>query len=843
MHRLCAALSLAIAAPAAAQQAAYVAETRTDVNGDTRIDVIRVLPNGHLQVLITGGSDHTIQLRGHGRPRSGTLQVASGAGFGGQTVIVAQATFAGSRGKNSRNWAAVAVWHRGTLHEVMQHPIGPQGRDGEWERRLELTQSRLLLYQFRTDIQRCDGKTAYLFPKAYDWRQRIFRPVSNFVRIPATAPVLTAQSPPRQISGPPAVFRATSVSATDAASRADELVAPRAIDDGNMATAWTEQLGGYGRGEFITARARTAGTNVQGVTIVSGHGETAATFSRHSRLRRAALLVGSKIAYWLEFPNTKRATRHWFALPRPVETACVTVIVDDVYGSPTGTTAISEFAVVTDVELTKTGVHTHFATVIANGLRGAKAALQSLRSQPQRGARALLEQLRTNDRRKRGRVVRALAMLGHPLAAAPLAAALAKPASRANRRLISNALVAIGDPAVPHLAAALTAANKSPPSARASIISTLGRIASEPALRALIQASRSATHPTVRRALGKALGQRPPGDAAILLKELDRPDAAVEPELWRALGMLQTKPLESAIGAQLNAALIARLRTARRYELRTRMFETAAASRDASVHAQLTQILATLDDSPQQTALRRVIASHLHADHRDTLLKLAADRDPGVRIAALRSLATATPPAPLPVALNTAKLDPWTEVRIAAIDTIAPLCTRRDVVPTLKQVALHDTSAKVVKRSLSALVGCTASGLAALALSIVNGNRALAIRVAAASFLGAVVDKRITKQLVASFTKQRRAAWNQRAKLRLAIALASALAHYPGAEVVTALVRAAREPAFPRLQTAAVAALGGHCTPPALRALRRAARAPERGLRFTAKRALARCRA
>ena len=58
---------------------------------------------------------------------------------------------------------------------VFAGSTGPRGVDGEHSRHLSLTKARVLLYERRDGVVRCDGKPSYLFPRLYDFARQRFR--------------------------------------------------------------------------------------------------------------------------------------------------------------------------------------------------------------------------------------------------------------------------------------------------------------------------------------------------------------------------------------------------------------------------------------------------------------------------------------------------------------------------------------------------------------------------------------------------------------------------------------------------------------------------------------------
>ncbi|MES1157666.1 MAG: hypothetical protein ABUL67_01075, partial [Haliangium ochraceum] len=160
-------------------------------------------------------------------------------------------------------------------------------------------------------------------------------------------------------------FRFTAASTSAAAGTdAGALSPPVAVDDGNPETTWAEGLGGDGRGEFLTARSSAGPIKIHGLRITPGDARSPTTFKAANRLKSLHLALGPEPArqFEISFAQDPAAggdyrVSYWVALPAPIETACVTIVVGDVYRGTEkivpgggGTTAISDIALFTDLD-------------------------------------------------------------------------------------------------------------------------------------------------------------------------------------------------------------------------------------------------------------------------------------------------------------------------------------------------------------------------------------------------------------------------------------------------------------------------------------------------------------
>ncbi len=124
-----------------------------------------------------------------------------------------------------------------------------------------MTPEHVVEYQTASGVDRCDGIPPRLFPRAYDFAARRFRPVVSALPPPGRETLVGHRGDPAMPAGRPiADFHFVAASTTrGAGSDARSLTPPVELDDGNPATSWAEGRGGDGRGEFLTAREAAAG--------------------------------------------------------------------------------------------------------------------------------------------------------------------------------------------------------------------------------------------------------------------------------------------------------------------------------------------------------------------------------------------------------------------------------------------------------------------------------------------------------------------------------------------------------------------------------------------------------
>jgi len=353
------------AGAAPAQKRVAAAEHRFDVDGDGKVDVIRIDDPPALSVVITGnpGKSGFRPFTVSGRVTGGTITASRS---GGSTWIVATAEI-----DHQRREAMAVRWSaRGGIEPLWTGAVGEQEPDHDWSLEVAATEHGLLRWQGRPGVTRCDGKPAWLFLEGWDAAAGRFRRIQDpLPRVDPAAPTLRAERGAPITGGdavPALLFRRALVSAQAGAGRADELLPARELTDADPATAWRE-----GRGEVIVLRSG-APAAVRAVRIIPGDASSPAAFAAANRLRRAALLVGDR-AYWIELPRDPAGepaamTRpYWVVLDPPVESDCVSLIVDQVWSGRSGDTAIAELSVLTDLELRPGGGATELATAVAAG--------------------------------------------------------------------------------------------------------------------------------------------------------------------------------------------------------------------------------------------------------------------------------------------------------------------------------------------------------------------------------------------------------------------------------------------------------------------------------------------
>ncbi|MBK9031625.1 MAG: hypothetical protein IPL61_09870 [Myxococcales bacterium] len=835
----------ALAAPTLAL-AAPTAELAADVDGDGAVDAVRIDAPGQLVIERGGGGGQLVPFGGSGALTEARLTLGA---LGARRVLVATARIAG-------RWEAVALVATrpgAALTELWRGPVGPGG-DDEYEQWVVADARGLVRFQTRGDQRRCDGVPLELFPERWDERGRRFvaAPPAR-IDPPAGAPTVTAQP-----TGPglaTAWYRATTASRAAGAADASMLTAPRALGDGDLATAWTAGERDDGVGAVWNFRTTVSGGKAAAIRIVPS-GDGAATRARPARL----LVIAAAGAAVIEVPDpiARRAPpgqAYTAVLPTALD-GCVSIALLDVHRGRGGA-AIAELAVLADVELAPEGAGPVLAAqVVAGGLAAESAArLLIAHGAPAVVAiRAALEGA-TGDARRR--LLAALAQIRDPGVIGPLAAALAAgdlPGARATTAAAT--LAALG------------------PEGQGALLELIGGAGDEDAQRAAIAAlattdraaliARAGRGPrAVRAELARALAMVPVATLVAAAQTAAEPAAAAD--LWRALGSAAATADPDARAVATTALAAALAAAGPSYELRYRTLAALAPLVDGAAVRTLAATVQRLPDSAAGHALARVAARGL-ANNRApaaqlVLAELTDATDPGTRLEAVRGLANGGAGAPAPIAapgvtgdvadaadralINVLGADHWPAIRQQAAAGLGQRCGRPGPSAALIAAVDGDVHVPVRVEAVAALAQCPTAALDARFLGwIDDGDVPLPVRDRAIAAYGERPG--VTGALLARFVRWRGQAFSDDTALQLAIRAATSLGQRGAAEAGPELLAAARDQAFPELAAAAIRALGalGPACPPAAPALLRGLLgADDQMLALAARAAITTCRA
>ena len=785
--------------------AAPIATASLDVDLDGTADAIEVSAAG--TVRIGGAWRGTADLK--------LTPVKARVLVGGKPerrLLVVDATTAKSRE------AVILGREGGTWRELARTPLGGVGLDQDYATEIDATADGVYRYQVRARARRCDGKPTYLFAEGFDAASKKFRRLTKLPslvddKLPlATVKLDTA-------AAPPVIFAARLASHQPGAGDAGGLAIPSELDDGKPQTGWREDFAASaGEGQFFTFEARMPGAGAKQLRIVPGNPTTAAALKASNRPHTLAI-VGERGAYRVELPDVTKdplGSAYLVELPQPLGD-CVTVVLEDTYGPAKGATAIAELSVYADGERAGGG-EAMLARIVAEGKDGVVNASAALARSGRAGANALEAELtRTTDASTRRRLIAALVKIDDTtvapslvraaterwvdgaalvdviegLARLGLAEELAELA--ADRKLeIAARLAAVrglplDDKGLPRL---LTLAGAGPADVRRAVIE---RLTLAPNVETLIDAARGAN------------------------------DAGAAGDVWRAV--TRRARTQAADRPAALAAMTAALAGARDYDRRYRLVDGMATLGDAAALRQHETTLRGLPAGATRSALLQVAVAGVASAPRPAalpfMLALAADPDPGVRLAVLGALADSESDGDSPwhtddgpdgidrVLISALSTDRWPEVRRRAANALGTRCRRLGPAGALTDSVRKDRDLDVRGDALIALVQCRAPGVAELLPAIWDDSKApTPLRAQAVGLAVALGDPKLGPVILRKFRSWRGGAIESEAALALAQAAPTAIAGLAPPGAADALIDALDDSAFPEIVRAAAFALG-----------------------------------
>jgi HEAT repeat protein len=703
---------------------------------------------------------------------------------------------------------------------------GARDADGETAIGVVANEDGVTEYQTSAAVTRCDGVPPRLFPRRYDFEAGRFRPIVPALPPPASQTLTARRADPampteRPLSG----FRWTAASTTRAAgSDARGLTPPVELNDADPGTAWSEGMGGDGRGEFLTARGVAAGYAVRGLRIVPGDAASAQSYGAKNRIRRLQVALGPapEQRFDVEIPQdgagdaARFRDPYWVTFPTPVATSCVTVIVTDVvHGAEAapprnlGTTAIGELTIFTDVD----------------GPGGTDKLVADLAKAPDCASRLPLigglgdpavlpvaQAVMTTRGSARECLVEALTTLAPtpktPIVVAALTSAIGG-ASAKEERMVGTALGhAIPAPVTP-LAGVLASAS-APDDDRARAARLLAQLDDTDAAAALLAAVGQGAI-VLRTEVVDALSRSPRLAADAVLAAI----AAGGPEPRQAdlLRLLPAAVRRSPARAPEAVGLLkAALEPGRPFEVRARAVMALGAlgpTGDSTA-------LATLRASSDEPVLRYLATRELAGPGggpvaRPALRAALADTDPRVREAAALALAKMPEADTGATLIAAAKQEPWPFVRRAEVEALGHVCGAG--AGDLMIRAIAKDSDDVSRAGMVGLARCKDPRTTRVMLRILaSHNMTASSRELAANLLAASGDRTATPQMSNTLHNLVSQSEADLALEGVAVAALQALARLGGPDAVSAAVALAADTRHP-FRRPALEALGTLCDP------------------------------
>ncbi len=785
------ALVLLLVSNAAA--AAPLATLAKDVDGDGSADKIELDASGELRIESkrSGGKIAT--------PVRGSAKLVAAHARNVPTVLV----LTDSEG---------FVYQRigGAWKQATKIAIGGVGLDADYSVALDVTDDGVYRYQTRPDFRRCDGKPTYLFAERFDGGK--FQAVSTLPTfMPANVPAVRARAEERTLQSPfnyKARFSSYQVGAPDAGA----LAKPVELDDGNAATLWREELPGPGEGQFFTYVPRMPNAKAKQIRFVPAKAKGAL---RPTRLG----VVSAQGAWHVDLPETGVKDPVYVAdLPVALD-GCVTIVIESASGG-NGATTIAELQVWSDNESGPDSTIL-LTNVVAAGADGARAAVQELARQRAAGVVAIDTALATQkEAGPRGRLVRALLENPDP-SKAPVLARVANEGTLDEKdlALVVKALEGSGQGQVLH---DLAAREQVALDVRVAAVQALEP--SVPAELDLLVTLAGRGPRELRQAVIEVLTDVPAATLAPIANAQGTPAAAGD--LWRAITRgAHARKKDARELAAARDALTAALPKAADYERRYRIVDGIAAVGDAAALRTLAETFKQWPADAETAAIKQVAARSIAVNPRPDAFELinafVVDADPGVRLAALSAIASATagpagswhgPIGPQEidrVVQTRLYTDTWPEVRRYAAQVLGGRCSRPGPAAALADSLSRDPDLGVRANALAALVECKAPSAPEIIAKLWdNGKAPIEIRQSAVDLTVALGDMNLGKKLVGKFTRWRKEALDSEQALGLSQRAAFAIGRLRAPGAGEALEDALDDSAFPEIVAAASAGLG-----------------------------------
>jgi len=710
---------------------------------------------------------------------------------------------------------------------------GPRDADGEASLYVEVTPERIFEYQTAEQVTRCDGQPVRLFPRAWDFASGRFRPIVSPLPPPAPAKLTAVREDPAMPAGRPlGGFHFVAASTTSSAGTdARGLGAPTALDDGDPRTVWSEGLGGDGRGEFLTARALSGPYHVRGLRIVPGDASSPAAFKARNRIKALSVAFGPEPErhFDVEIPQdpasagpAKAGAPYWVALPAPVDTACVTVVIRDVFrGSEPGpraggTTAISDLAVFTDLDgaagvdrlIADTASGSDCASrvpMLANLGEGAVAPLSKAIGEAHGEGRACLVQALAGIDAATRNEAALTALVGALPNAGP-----------SEERSITEVLARAEHPPVALLVGTLDAPKASDDD-RARAARVLGALPGPEATAALLAAVGKGS-PALRLEVVQALGRSPGATVAMVVNTALAAPAATSvrrADLIRALPALARRSPAEAATARATLRGILANSPAGEFELRARAVLALGALPSTAETRDVTADLAAVAANDPDPVLRFLAVRELGNPEATSavpaLRQALQDRDPRVRETAAEGLGAHRDAASEALLVAGAKQEDWPIVRRAEIEALGVLCgaAGRDLMVRAIERDVDD----VKRPALVGLTRCRDKRAPGALLQLVRTRRMNpSLRELAASLIGEWGDRQVTDALADQLPSLVNEGEGDLAAEGITIAAIRSLGHSGGPKSAAALATLTRDEKHHYRQPA-IESLGLLCDP------------------------------
>jgi HEAT repeat protein len=768
------------------------------------------------------------------------------AAVSGHSLVEVRIPVLGDGAAREEVW--IAELSAGVPRPVWWNIAGAQDADGETSLVANISEQGVEEYQTAARLSRCDGAAVRLFRRTWDFASHTFKSADPALPPRPTASLRAQRGDARMPTGKPlgGFFFSAASSSPSAVKEAARITPPTAVNDGNPATTWS--TAGDGRGQLLTARS-SGGFAITGLRVLPGDASNEKSYRASAKPRRLTLIFGRDPSQNVEVELAEDADGgarrfrdpFWIALPKPVASSCVTVVVSDVT-SPKTAMSIADIDVMTELD----GPDATDRLVESLSQGTSCAARQPLLVRL--GAPALAKVSTTIPRLAAGggreclvETLAALVSAGIAPTADTVTALVAtlQGSSATEERAIFKLLPTL--PAPPVEAIALILLEYKRPDADRERAARLLASLDSPEARAKLLVAVGHGSAEIRRTMRAIVSRlKKPALAAVLAAAEATPatDPGRRADFLPILGALSAH--ETDARPAVLAALRAPLHGESSFEERARAIQGLSLVHDAAALAELIDLRAHNDDG----VLRSLAVSELaEADEPTILPALRAaldDADPRVRESAAAGLGHRGDKSAADRLISGAKQEPWPEVRRAEIAALGELCVPQGNELMIR--ALQKDADEVRQAALVGLAHCYGTRATPLLLRVLGRLPESAdMRALAARLLADRKDPNTEHALVEILS---RLVAESQADISLEGVMADTamtLATWGGGEAIAALAGLLSD-ARPSVQRMAVEALGLACDPGAgAAALRAAAHSRDESVSVPASAAAARC--
>ena len=745
-------------------------------------------------------------------------------------------------GTTERSRELVVLLDGARTELIADEVTGTARSEGAVARRLRVDPRGIVRYETRAGFRHCDGKPLMLFPHAYDFSSRRFRPVLLRREATQTGPALRL----RAQSAPPAglrtalaqpghsAFRFVAATTQKGASNAAELTPPVELSDHSLQTSWIAGHLPSANHQSLVARRPGPGYPLVALRI---------TVPADARPMRGLALATPDARFEVRLLKGLRSaptTAQTFYIPfaQPATTSCLELELRTA-GARSAVAALASVEFMTSLDTTDGDQQLAAEALGANAGHAARAlaVIEAISAHAPLPLVALAKGLPTArltrlwtilSRTPTPASTRALLVLLHRTDAASLHPQIAEE---------------LRPRASTHLEILLQALHNAPEASFVQLVPLLAHSRDPRAFAFLLRNSGQGTT-TRRRALVSGLAaSQGEHDAELLLAAIGGSStrgAVRQADLVCAAG-LRARRLRPAQKARLLRALTPLFAGSHDFELRYRIVHTAAALDDVASQALLLRALRDKDALLRWQGLE-VLArlGRLPASLEDVAAKLCADSDPRVRAAAARLLGRFRSAAHTNRLIRLVEHDRWPRVAIAAATSLGERCAPRSFGP-LAAVAFRRGNG-IDHEAIAALVRCRAPNTFEALLHIAASERQPpTTRQHALSRLSAAAMRGNEQRLLALWLRLLRRAAVSDAAERVASASALALGRARYRPAAEPLAHALALNPSPAIRLAAATALGKVCGPSARRALGEAIRDPIASVRSAAQQGQRQC--